>query len=740
MSYLSLPAGFAPFIHVANFTMTTTTTTTTSTVLAGPLAGPLAAAAGMSLKPSKTASSGSGCRRVKPAPSVPLVASTPTPTPTTTPVFAPTVYAGHKRGLPVGSEASEPKRQRRYGAFRPRKHSRARVTGPRSEVFVAEPRFDVAESCVLGKRRGRIADERGLKARVRADGRLHFVLAGEEEGGEEETGFEEQLRRVEEAARGRKLGLEAFPTGKDADVRAVFELGIREAETAVPMVAIVEKPVVEEPVPEKVVEQPKPTPKVIITPSSPTESVHNDCPTEDDEDSLASPPQKAKSVLSKIGSLKGFKNAVTKAGSRVLKWKERKEKKEEEKKAAADEKKIRKAKKAEKVEKAKKEVESEDTEEEVREKKEKSLRSRLKSKKEKKTARKSTAGEDSEDEDKPKRSSRSTKDVRRDDSGDETEVEKPQKKSAKDEVKEEKVKEEEKKAKKEAEREEEYKSKKRLSVSSIGTVRSLKEEKKEEAKSSATSIQDVDMLSYAASLAETKSILEEMDLDDAATIRGGDDEQNGHANGVDDDASKQLQSEVSIEDDASDSATIREKPESKGDNKDEKEQDSGSSVRTVKRAILAVLSPPSDMLTPPPTPPLGCSSTKTGDESSHWISYKATGCQGDKMSDSDQTVWKETWSSGKKSLHRRLSAIFKKTLEDNQMDQFNPLNISRHAYRDSWCRDDDDDTECDANSILTLTVPSPPEHMDYCAWDTDAYELTPIDSCRERVESFNIAF
>lgn len=66
----------------------------------------------------------------------------------------------------------------------------------------------MAESCVLGKRRGRIADERGLKARVRADGRLHFVLAGEEEGGEEETGFEEQLRRVEEAARGRKLGLE----------------------------------------------------------------------------------------------------------------------------------------------------------------------------------------------------------------------------------------------------------------------------------------------------------------------------------------------------------------------------------------------------------------------------------------------------------------------------------------------------------------------------------------------------
>jgi len=30
--------------------------------------------------------------------------------------------------------------------------------------------------------------------------------------------------------------------------------------------------------------------------------------------------------------------------------------------------------------------------------------------------------------------------------------------------------------------------------------------------------------------------------------------------------------------------------------------------------------------------------------------------------------------------------------------------------------------------------------MDYCAWDTDAYEMTPIDSCRERVESFNIAF
>jgi len=123
------------------------------------------------------------------------------------------------------------------------------------------------------------------------------------------------------------------------------------------------------------------------------------------------------------------------------------------------------------------------------------------------------------------------------------------------------------------------------------------------------------------------------------------------------------------------------------------------------------------------------------------------------MSDSD---WRETWSSGKKSLHRRLSVIFKKTLEDSQMDQFNPLSmslsplynrpsltatdISRHAYRDSWCRDDDDDTECDANSILTITAPSPPEHMDYCAWDTDTYEMSPIDSCREWVESFNIAF
>lgn len=69
------------------------------------------------------------------------------------------------------------------------------------------------------------------------------------------------------------MDIQAFPTGKDADVRAVFELGIREAETAVPMVAIVEKPVVEEPVPEKVVEQPKPTPKVIITRKS-----HVRCP------------------------------------------------------------------------------------------------------------------------------------------------------------------------------------------------------------------------------------------------------------------------------------------------------------------------------------------------------------------------------------------------------------------------------------------------------------------------------
>lgn len=47
----------------------------------------------------------------------------------------------------------------------------------------------------------------------------------------------------------------------------------------------------------------------------------------------------------------------------------------------------------------------------------------------------------------------------------------------------------------------------------------------------------------------------------------------GERSNADDDASRQLQSEASIEDDASDAATIREKPESKSDrNADEETQ------------------------------------------------------------------------------------------------------------------------------------------------------------------------
>jgi len=64
----------------------------------------------------------------------------------------------------------------------------------------------MTEPCVLGKRRGKICDERGLKARVLRNGRLHFVCAGEEE-----TGFEEQLSRVEEMARAKEVEMDVLP-------------------------------------------------------------------------------------------------------------------------------------------------------------------------------------------------------------------------------------------------------------------------------------------------------------------------------------------------------------------------------------------------------------------------------------------------------------------------------------------------------------------------------------------------
>jgi len=194
MSYLDLPAGFAPFIHVANFTMTTTTTTTTV------LAAPIAAAAAMAAKKPKSTGSMPTTGSVRPVPA-PIAAPT-------TPSSTRSVYAGHKRPLPTTFAASEHKRQRRNGAFRPRKHPRARVTGPRTTAFTAEPRYDVADPCVLGKRRGRICEERGLKARVLKNGRLHFVCVGEEE-----TGFEEQLQRVEQMARVKQVQLNvAIPT------------------------------------------------------------------------------------------------------------------------------------------------------------------------------------------------------------------------------------------------------------------------------------------------------------------------------------------------------------------------------------------------------------------------------------------------------------------------------------------------------------------------------------------------
>jgi hypothetical protein len=60
-------------------------------------------------------------------------------------------------------------------------------------------------------------------------------------------------------------------------------------------------------------------------------------------------------------------------------------------------------------------------------------------------------------------------------------------------------------------------------------------------------------------------------------------------------------------------------------------------------------------------------------------------------------------------------------------------DISRHAYRDSWCRDDDEETECDTNSVykLPLTL-STPLGIELCAWGS------PVDSCLEQLESFRM--
>jgi hypothetical protein len=165
--HFAATAAAVPFM----FTMTTTTTTTTTAVL--PIAPAL-----------KT-----------PQPLLP--AQVPVPIFTSVPPFSPRIYAGEKRrrcAVAAAAAAEQPaKKLRRKGGFRPRVH--AVVYGPRTlGVAPTESRYDLAESCVVGKRlREEVEEDAGLKARVLAGGRLCFLTPGEEE---EEEVFEDAVENL----------------------------------------------------------------------------------------------------------------------------------------------------------------------------------------------------------------------------------------------------------------------------------------------------------------------------------------------------------------------------------------------------------------------------------------------------------------------------------------------------------------------------------------------------------------
>ncbi|CCX32606.1 Protein of unknown function [Pyronema omphalodes CBS 100304] len=716
----------------------------------------------------------------------------------------------------------------------------------------------VFSSCATGKRQERsqdeLEDDKGIKVRVLKGRRLHFIT------GDEDAIVEAQVVVPSTTRPLVYLRREATP---EPSGRAVVHLDVRRSDPIMPT------PEEEEPVSDtetikhiRVKEEPDMdvlVPAEIPCPPSPSrKSVDDDCPADDDE------PKKSNfhSVVTKIGTLKKFKNVVTRCEIKVKNWRLR----VEERKKAKEEKKSKKLDKN--VKKSKDNHDDSDSEDEPKKMLRVSLR--LKSKKAKKDVREVFRSDqdgnesDTEVEAKPKKKTiraaspmlvetpKSTievemkesaihTDAEPDASGDETETEKTRKKvSTKDEEKEDEKTKEEQEEKDTKKEKDEKTTKKRLSVLSIESLCNIKEDEKEDKDmkkedrdgkrekdnkdsmkeeeddkenkddekkedkididemiedkiedSSAASIKDIDMFDDdSANNDDTRSIKssassEEMDLDDNKTIRGDDDdtevvmiadgsEEPGSESKKEDiettDAPSKESSSTDGDDDAVETATIRESPksddtkksveetdntssQSKGSEEeklktncqsdDDKAADSKSPFSGFRRAVLTAL-PPCDVITPPPTPPLG-HSTSNGSSPSHWISWREgfTPTKNNQPSDDDREIWKETWTpvaSSKKSLRRRLSTIFKKALEENDV----PLNISRHAYRDSFCREDDEETEIDASSVYTLPLTTPPlgiELPNSFNWELENLSgHSTVDSrFLERLESFTMA-
>ncbi|KAI5818976.1 hypothetical protein BZA77DRAFT_305460 [Pyronema omphalodes] len=829
MSFIGGNPGFhftPPFLAAA-FTMTTQTTTTTTTLVAGPL-------------------------------TVPTMKPKPSPIPVTKTTTPPKVYAGSKRPN-LGPSKRSLKRLRSNGVFRPRISV---AKGPRTAVFTDEETlYTLPWSYAIGKRQERshdeMEDDNGIKVRVVKGRRLYFIT------GDEDAIVEAQVV-VPSATRPLVyLRREATP---EPSGRAVVHLDVRRSDPVMPT------PEEEEPVSDTEtikhirIKKEEPdmdmlVPAEIPCPPSPSrKSVDDDCPADDDE------PKKSSfsSVVTRIGTLKKFKNVVTRCEIKVKNWRLR----VEEKKKAKEEKKGKKTDK--KVKKSKDNHDDSDSDSEDEPKKMLRVSLRLKSKKVKKDVREVFKSDqdgnesDTEVETKPKKKtirasspmhvatpkstievemkdSANHADAEPDASGDETETEKTRKKkvSTKDEKKGDEKTREEKEEKDTKKEKDEKTTKNRLSVLSIDSLCNIQEDDKEEKDmkkedmndkedkdnkdimkddddkenkddekkedkididkmiedkiedSSAASIKDIDMFDDdSANNDDTRSIKssassEEMDLDDTKTIRGDDDdteivmiaeasEESSSESKKEDietpDAPSKESSSTDGTDDTAETATIRESTksndtkesveetdnassQSKGSEEEklktdcqsdgDKATDSKHSFSGFRRAVLTAL-PPCDVITPPPTPPLG-HSTSNDSSPSHWISWRQgfTPTKKNQPSDDDREIWKETWTpaaSSKKSLRRRLSTIFKKTMEENDV----PLNISRHAYRDSFCREDDEETEIDAGSVYTLPLTTPPlgiELPDSFNWESENLSgHSTVDSrFLERLESFTMA-
>jgi hypothetical protein len=236
----------------------------------------------------------------------------------------------------------------------------------------------------------------------------------------------------------------------------------------------------------------------ITAPSPSRKSVDDDCPADDDE------PKKSSfhSVVTKIGTLKKFKNVVTRCEIKVKNWRLR----VEERKKAKEEKKSKKTDK--KIKKSKDNHDDSDSEDEPKKMLRVSLR--LKSKKAKKDVREVFKSDqdgnesDTEVETKPKKKtiraaspmlvetpkstievemkdSANHTDAEPDASGDETETEKTRKKVfTKDEKKGDEKTKEEKEEKDTKKEKDEKTTKKHLSILSIESLCNIKEDDKEE--------------------------------------------------------------------------------------------------------------------------------------------------------------------------------------------------------------------------------------------------------------------